>query len=112
MADRVFPSGSTLSSVARERHNEQRVEFRLCSADDAHNDEELPFATVVSTITSPVSGSQEHPRGRWQSGVPLCQACSDRLQAGLPFGYYMVDRVLPALCPECGLPAPCSDCSA
>lgn len=109
MADRVYPSGSTLSSTRRELHNEERVRLRLCANDDVHGDE-LPFAVVISTITSPAHGSFWHPRGRWQSGIPLCQECSDRYQAGLPFGFYMVDAHLPKLCDHCGCVAPCTDC--
>jgi hypothetical protein len=109
MADRVYPSGSTLSTPGQEMHNAQRVAARLCSLDDVHEDD-VPFAAVIATITSPAQASAEHPRGRWQSGVPLCQTCSDRLQAGLPFGYFMIDAVLPKLCEGCGLLAPCTDC--
>lgn len=82
----------------------------MCAMDDVHG-EDPPFAAVIATITSPAHGSVEHPRGRWQSGVPLCQECSDRFQKGLPFGFYMVDAVLPKLCQECGVVAPCTDCN-
>ncbi|WP_085514206.1 hypothetical protein [Plantibacter flavus] len=77
--------------------------------DDAHG-EDVPFAAVVATITSPAHGTAEHPRGTWQSGIPLCQSCSDRYQQEMPFGFYMVDRVLPMICQNCGLPSPCNDC--
>lgn len=110
MVDTVYPSGSTLSTRGREVHNEQRVRIRMCAMDDVHG-EDLPFAAVIATITSPAHGSVEHPRGRWQSGVPLCQECSDRFQKGLPFGFYMVDAVLPKLCQECGVVAPCTYCN-
>jgi hypothetical protein len=109
MADTVYPSGSTLSSWGREKHNEERVRIRMCALDSNHPDD-LPFAAVIATITSPVHGTAEHPRGRWQSNVPLCQACADLLQQGMPFGYFMVDAVLPKLCNGCGLAAPCPDC--
>jgi len=108
MADRVYPSGSTLSSVRQEAHNAERVAARLCSLDI--HEEDSAFAVVIATLTSPAHASTEHPLGRWQSGVPLCQPCSDRLQAGLPFGYFMIDAVLPKLCDGCGVLAPCTDC--
>lgn len=109
MARETHPSGSTLSTPERERHNAERVESRICAMDAVHGDD-LPFAAVVATITSPAHGNNDYPRGRWQSGVPLCQGCADRMEQGLPFGHFMVDRVLPELCPECGVLAPCADC--
>lgn len=109
MTQTVYPSGSTLSSNKREAHNATRLAARICAMDDVHDDDPA-FAAVVATLTSPAHASHDHPRGRWQSGVPLCQECSDRLQAGLPFGYFMIDQVLPKLCPECGVVAPCTDC--
>lgn len=109
MPDKVYPSGSTLSSPRLELHNQERIRVRLCANDSVHGDD-LPFAVAISTITSPGHGSAEHPRGRWHSGIPLCQECSDRYQAGLPFGFYMVDAHLPALCNGCGCRAPCADC--
>ena len=111
MTQQVFASGSTLSSVRREAHNAFRLIARICAIDDVHDDDP-PFAAVIATITSPAQGTHEYPRGTWQSMVPLCQECADRLQAGLPFGYFMVDAILPKLCPKCGVLAPCnnSDC--
>ena len=96
MAITVYPSGSTLSSTGRERHNEERVRIRMCALDSNHDDD-LPFAAVIATTTSPAHATREYPRGRWQSCVPLGQECADRLRQGMPFGYFMGRRSAEAL---------------
>lgn len=118
--DDVWPSGTTRprTSGAGEALRAEAREARMCVSRIHENEDDIPWASVRATIVDPSAATFEHPRGTWTSGVPLCSACAQRIEKGLPFGYFVIEQNYPQICDECfcfmDIPNPnsslCQDC--
>ncbi len=120
--DRAWPSGTTREGTSGygERIRAEAREVRMCVSRTHEFDDEIPWSKVRATITDPSAATFEYPRGTWTSGVPLCGPCAERIEKGLPFGYFTIEATYSHICEECFCfidnPVPgsnlCADCLA